>query len=618
MQNYEQLGLKVGLEVHQQLDTKKLFIRTPGKLEEETNFSIQRRLRPVASELGQYDSTVLDAFNRDEFFFYEGNKKNISLVELDEEPPQPLEEEALKTAIEIALLCKSKIVNEGIIMRKTIIDGSNTSAFQRTMLLSIGGQIKINNEKNIGIETIILEEDACRPIKKEKKEIHYNLDRLGIPLVELATSPDIKNPEEAVITAKKIGEIFRLTGKTKRGKGTIRQDVNISIKDGNRCEIKGCQDLEMIKTLIEKEIERQLDLVELKKELNQKIKNKKDLFSEIKDISKIFKTTDCKFIKGKTVFGIKLKGMNGFLGKKVGLKRFGSELSAYAKSNGVTGIIHKDELPNYGITEEEKKNISKELLCGEEDNFIFIVDKKKSKNAFESIKKRILIAFEQVPKETRGAEEDGSSTYQRPLSGEARMYPETDLLEEEITEKKLNEIKKDLPKNMKEREQYYTKIGLSTNQVEEMKINNYARFFEKLVKKGANPRVSATLLLQTMNELKRDNFEIEKINEEKIEELLLLEKKGKISKNNLKSILIEIIKGKTIKKILEQKINISGEEIKKIISKIISKNQKLIKEKKFGAIGPLMGDLMKEEKLREIDGKFLSDLLKKEIQKNKI
>jgi glutamyl-tRNA(Gln) amidotransferase subunit E len=613
--NYKELGLKCGLEVHQQLDTKKLFIRTPSILEEETNIKIERKLNPTGSELGEIDQTAIDAFKRKETFFYQGNKKNISLVELDEEPPQPIDKEALKTVLEIALLCNSKIVSEATIMRKTIIDGSNTSAFQRTMLLSIGGNIKINDKKNIGVETIALEEDACRPIKKENNEVYYNLDRLGIPLIELATAPDIKTPEEAVQTAKKIGEIFRLTGKTKRGKGTIRQDVNISIINGNRCEIKGCQELEQIKTVVEKEVERQLDLLELKKELNEKIKNKKELFSTITNISKIFEKSNCKFVKGKTIFGIKIKKMNGFFGKKVGAKRFGSELSAYAKTSGVTGIIHKDELPAYGITEKEKQEIEKNLQCEKEDNFVFIIaEKEKAIKALESIQKRILTAFELVPKETRGAEEDGSSTYQRPLSGEARMYPETDLPNEEINEKMLEEIKKGLPKSVKEREQYYSKLGLSINHIEEMKLNNYARFFEELVEKGVNPKVGATLLLQTMNELKRENIKTE-ISEKQIEELLLLEKKGKINKNDLKNALIEITRGKTIQEILNKKQSneLNENETKKIIIEIISKNEKLVKEKGLGSIGPLMGDLMKEEKIREIDGKLLSELLRKEI-----
>ncbi|MFA5125376.1 MAG: Glu-tRNA(Gln) amidotransferase subunit GatE [archaeon] len=624
--NYAKLGLKAGLEVHQQLDTGKLFMRTPSILSDEFDFTIERKLRPVASELGEYDKTAIDAFKRNETFYYSGKKNNISLIELDEEPPQPMDEEALKTILEIALLCKSNPISKLITMRKTVIDGSNTSAFQRTALVSFGGgfEIKTNGKnKKIGVQTIILEEDAARPIKKEQGKVYYNLDRLGIPLVELATDPDIRSPEEAIATAAKIGEIMRLTCKTKRGKGTIRQDVNVSIAEGNRCEIKGCQELELIGTVVKKEAERQIDLINLKKKLNEKfgkMKNKKELFSESKEISQIFTNSECKFVKGRTCFGMKLKEMKGILREKIGAKRFGSELSAYAKATGVTGLIHRDELPNYGISEKETEIICKTLNCGAEDNFVLIVaEKEKALKAFEAIKERIITAFEKVPSETRGALEDGSSEYQRPLSGEARMYPETDIPSKEINEKYLSILKKALPKSVAEREKLYSSLGLSTNHVEEMKLSNYARFFEETIESGANAKTAATLLLQTLTELKRKGIEVEKVSLGEIKELLLAEAKGKISKNNLGEAIEEIAKGKTLEEILSAKKTQKTDlkEIETKIIEVVTKNSSLVKAKGLGAIGPLMGDLMKEPSLKGIDGKILSEILKKEINARK-
>jgi len=614
--DYEKLGMKAGLEVHQQLDTGKLFIRTPSKLTDEIDFTIQRKLRPVASELGDYDKTALDAFKRGETFYYGGNTNNISLIETDEEPPQPLDQDALKTSLEISLLCNSLPVNKAIVMRKTVIDGSNTSAFQRTMLISLGGELNIGNKK-IGVETIALEEDAARPIKKENGKIYYNLDRLGIPLIELATAPDIQNPKEAVETAKKIGEIMRLTCKTKRGKGTIRQDVNVSIKEGARCEIKGCQELELIGTLIEKEVQRQVDLLALKEKLNKEV-GKRNLFEETKEVSPAFDNTGCKFIKGKQVFGMKLIGLKGFLGENVGEKRFGFELSAYAKSSGVSGIMHLDELPNYGISNIEVDKVKRILGCSEGDNFIITVsNEEKATEAFTSIQERIKIAFEGVPNETRGALEDGSSEYQRPLAGGARMYPETDLVNEEISEATIKEITNGLPKSVSEREKEYRKLGLSQNHIDEMKLNNFARFFEGAVSKGVNPTVAATLLLQTLTELKREGVAINKIEMEKIEELLLLEKKKKLNKNNLRTTLIDLSKGKTIEEILKSQVRVDNTLIEKEVVKVVKANTKLVKEKGLGAIGPLMGDLMKIESLKGADGKVLSELLKKEIGKVK-
>ncbi|HNV01176.1 MAG TPA: Glu-tRNA(Gln) amidotransferase subunit GatE [archaeon] len=620
--DYSKLGLKCGLEVHQQLDTGKLFIRTPSILTDEINFTIERKLRPVASEMGEYDKTAMEAYKREETFFYSGNNKNISLVELDEEPPQPLDKDALKTILEVSTLCNSTIVSTIIPMRKAIIDGSNTSAFQRTCLVAMGGEMKISTptgEKRIGVQTIILEEDAARPIKKEEGKIFYNLDRLGIPLIELATDPDINTPEEAVLTAKKIGEIMRLTCKTKRGKGTIRQDINVSISEGARCEIKGCQELEMIGTVIEKEVERQLDLIKLTNRIKLRFVKKEELISainnEIKNVSKIFSSTEAKFVKGKEVFGLKLAKMKGFLGQKVGAKRFGSELSAYAKASGVSGLLHRDELPNYGISEKEVNDTLFLLGCGEEDNFVLIVaNKEKARKAFDAVKNRIILAYDGVVKETRGALEDASSEYQRPISGEARMYPETDIPYEKIDEKYLEEIKQNLPKNVKEREELYKKLGLSINHIEEMKLNNYARFFEELIKKGTNPTVSATTLLQTLTELRREDINVDKIKKESIEKLLIAEATNKINKSQIKKALIEISNGKSVEEIISSQKSINTSEIEPVIKKIVSKNEALVKVRGFGAIGPLMSDLLKEKELESIDKKILSEILTNQIK----
>lgn len=624
--DYAKPGLKAGLEVHQQLDTGKLFIRTPSTLTDEIDFTIERKLRPVASELGEYDKTALDAYKRNETFYYSGKKENISLVELDEEPPQPMDEEALRATLEVAMLCNSSVVGKIVPMRKTVIDGSNTSAFQRTALISLGGGFEIGagkERKKIGVQTIILEEDAARPQKKEHGKIYYNLDRLGIPLIELATDPDIRTPQEAVEVAAKIGEIMRLTCKTKRGKGTIRQDVNVSITGGARCEIKGCQELLMLGTVVEKEVERQQDLIALKGKLVEKYKstkNKMEIFSQPKEVSEIFKNTECAFAKGKNVFGIKISHAKGLLGEKVGAKRFGTELSAYAKASGVTGLLHKDELPNYGINEKEVEEVAKALVCSAEDNFVLIVaEKERAHKAFEAVKERFLTAFDRVPSETRGALEDGSSEYQRPLSSEARMYPETDLPFRRVEKKMLEEIKKQLPLSAAEREKLYASWGLSSNHIDEMKLSNYARFFESAVKKGANAKVAAALLLQTMTELKRSGVAVEKVKLEEIETLLFAESNGKISKNALAEAVVELSKGASVPEIVNSRKTaaVDIKAIEKKVIEIVSKNMPLVKAKGMGAIGPLMGDLMKDAALKGVDGKILSELLKKEIIANK-
>ncbi|MBI2632529.1 Glu-tRNA(Gln) amidotransferase subunit GatE [Candidatus Pacearchaeota archaeon] len=256
--DYSKLGFKAGLEIHQQLDTgKKLFCNCPSYLRsDEPHFSINRKLHAVAGETGEIDVAVTHEASLGRNFIYQAYKDTTCLVELDECPPYPINELALEEALKIALLLNCEIYPFSQIMRKTVIDGSNTSGFQRTILIAHDGYLETSSGK-IRVDTVCLEEDAARIVEKNEKTATYRLDRLGIPLIEIATAPDIKNPEQVKESALKIGEILRAC-KVKRGIGTIRQDINMSIKGHERVEIKGFQDPSMMISTVKKEIERQL------------------------------------------------------------------------------------------------------------------------------------------------------------------------------------------------------------------------------------------------------------------------------------------------------------------------------------------------------------------------
>lgn len=255
--DYEKLQFKAGLEIHQQLDTGKLFSRTPSYLrKDKPHFTISRRLHKIAGETGKIDVAVEHEASLDKEFIYEGYNDTISLVELDESPPQQIDQDALEEAIKIALLMNCELYPISQIMRKTVINGSNTSGFQRTTLIAHDGFIETSFGK-VPIYSLALEEDSARQISKDKKSATFRLDRLGIPLVEITTAPTMKTPEQVKEAALKIGEILRAT-KVKRGIGTIRQDVNVSIKNHERVEIKGFQDPKMMTKTINIEIERQL------------------------------------------------------------------------------------------------------------------------------------------------------------------------------------------------------------------------------------------------------------------------------------------------------------------------------------------------------------------------
>lgn len=628
---WEQLGLKCGLEVHQQLDTGKLFCRCPSILREEPpHFTVQRRLRAVASELGEYDPAALEAMHKNRTFTYEAYKDTTCLVELDEEPIQPLNENALNTALEAATLLHAHVVQEIIPMRKTVVDGSNTSGFQRTTLVAVGGFVELPH-KRVGIQALALEEDAARPMEKKENETVYRLDRLGIPLIEIATEPVLTTPEEAKQAALKIGEALRITGKVKRGLGTIRQDLNVSIEGGTRIEIKGVQELELIDEYVRREVQRQKRLLELRGEMKKRGIEKRILEKTAHKIFTSqekgpFENTTLKMAgealkRGEVIGVIGLPHMKDLLGFEIQPgKRFGSELAGLVKAaTGLKGILHSDEdLAKYGFTETETSGLRSALNAHEEDAFALVIGKPEHvARALEKIRHRCMHALEGVPPETRNALEDGNTEYSRPLPGAARMYPETDLAPVSITNEMLARVHKNLPKWAHERVALYKKWGLSEKLTHEMKLDNHARFFESLVKKGYNATTCAVLLLETLTQLRRENVNTECITNKMIEELLLAGKKAKVQRQAFHSILSAWAKNPftTLEKIIEQggSAKVDDKAVQETVQKVIERNSALVKEKGLGALSALMGEAMKELQ-GKASGKEVAELLKQALQ----
>lgn len=274
--NYKKLGFKCGIEAHQQIEGSKLFCRCPANVHGGTpNTKVIRRLRASAGETGEVDIAAKHEMKKGKVIEYIGDSNNTCLVELDDDPPKETNKQALDVALQASLLMNAKIVDEIQVMRKTVVDGSNTSGFQRTMLIATDGYIETSKGK-VCIPIILLEEEAAQKVKETKDTITYNLDRLGVALIEIATDASIKDPDHAKEVAEMIGMICRSTGKAKRGIGTIRQDINVSIKGHPRIEIKGFQDIKVIKKTIENEVKRQL----------KAIKSKKKLESHVRDVKK--------------------------------------------------------------------------------------------------------------------------------------------------------------------------------------------------------------------------------------------------------------------------------------------------------------------------------------------
>ena len=344
--DYKKLGLKCGIEIHQQVDTNKLFCNCPSIIrDDEHDFEVTRRLNLSLGETGEADKAALHETVKNKNFVYRGYKNCTCLVEFDEEPPHDLNNSALKVSLTAAKMLNCVFVDELHVMRKIVIDGSNTSGFQRTCLVAMDGSIEVEGGK-VGIQSICLEEDSAKIVERKQGTDIYNLSRLGIPLIEIATDPDITTPEQAKEVCSHIGMILRSTGKVKRGLGTIRQDVNVSIAEGARVEIKGAQDLRSIPKLIDNEIIRQKTLLEIKDELKKRTKTLGKV--EIRDLTSLFEKTTSKVVlsalkKSGVVLGIKLHGFSGLIGKEVQPgRRLGTELSDYGKTAGVGGLFHFD------------------------------------------------------------------------------------------------------------------------------------------------------------------------------------------------------------------------------------------------------------------------------------
>ena len=554
--------MKVGLEIHQQLDTHKLFCPCPSLIRnDEPHGRVVRNLRAIAGELGDVDIAAQYEQMKGRDIVYEFYEDTNCLVELDEEPPHPLNEEALKIGLQVALLLNMEPVEEVHVMRKTVIDGSNPSGFQRTALIARNGYINTSKGK-VRISSLCLEEDAARKIREEEKRVVYRVDRLGIPLLEIRTEPDIKDPEHAKETAKLIGMVLRVC-KVKRGIGTIRQDVNVSIPGGNRVEIKGAQDLRHLHLLVEKERKRQEHVLKLSKELRKR--GIKRVRGEVKKVSvKLF---------GRETFGVRLEGFKGLIGG--GEFRIGKDFSAIAKNLGYQGIVHCDELPNYGLGKEEVKRIREELNCEDKDGFVLIAaDEGGARKVLKEIVRRANQYIKGVPRDVRKANPDGTTSYLRPMPGEARMYPETDLEPVVISKEFLEEVRENLPEHPEKTLRRYEKWGIHRGVGEKLILSGKFERFEKLVEKyEVRPTIIADLLLSLERHLKKFGLELR---EEWLERALKAIEEGKITKNLVPEFIYAISKGKE-----EEFLKEFSRDLGEVIEEVLKENQELVSQERI-------------------------------------
>ncbi len=521
---YKSIGFMCGLEIHQRIDTdEKLFCACSTKHEDEKpSITVMRRQRAVAGEMGGVDVSAKFEEKRQRSFIYNAFERGSCLVDLDEEPPHQLNNEALMIALSLAQALRMRILDELQPMRKNVVDGSDPSAFQRTVMVALDGKLTING-KSTEVPSLFIEEESSGIAATGQDSVTYDTNRLGIPLIEIDTAPTIESPAMAKEVALYLGTLLRLTGKAQRGIGSIRQDTNVSIKDGARVEIKGLQELDSIDKFIENEVLRQQKLLEIRSALAKA----KAAVGRSADVTHIFRGTSAKIVKDQidrkgTVMGLALHNFKGMLGFEINPDmRLGTEISDYAKMAGVRGIIHSDEsMDKYGFTNDEIKALRQELGLSENDAFIMIAGEN-TKDAMELAAGRAAYALQGVPKETRTVRDSVLCTtrFLRPLPTGSRMYPETDVRPATVTNEMLSLSERMAPDLDKEKKSLHA--VLKNEHLEEQLIMSprLALFRTIIVKSSAEPEFVANTLLQRFTELRRQGMAVDTIKEERLLEL---------------------------------------------------------------------------------------------------
>jgi len=621
--DYTAIGLKVGLEIHQQLKTKeKLFCSCkPELFKDEPEITFLRRLRPTQSELGQVDPAAYFEFQKGVRVVYEAKSNSSCLVEMDEEPPHPLNMEAVETVLTAAMLMNAQPIDEIYVMRKTVIDGSNTTGFQRTCVIALDGFIKVNG-KVIPIQHASLEEDAARKTGDEQGGtiIHYRIDRLGIPLIEVATGPVIYSPVEAQEVALVIGKILRSTGKVMRGLGSIRQDLNVSLPNGALMEIKGVQELDLISKVVEYEVQRQLGLIRIGQELKRMGAELEDSEQSFTDVSGIFKDTKCKVIrkaldKTERVSAVRLCKFAGFLKRELmpGV-RLGTELADRARFWGrVGGIFHTDEMPAYGVSPEEVAALRKAVDAGDEDAVVFVADKPENvQDALLAVVERAKEAINGVPAETRTAKPDGTTRYMRPRPGAARMYPETDIPPALITDGLIEKVHSSLPEaTEKKLSRLMKEYSLNEKLAKQVIDSEYSDLFEAAAKESSiSATTVAAFLTETVKSLKRDGVQVENVSDEEVLSVFKSVGSGSLAKEAVADVFVWLSKHEdkrlrdAVKDLNLQML--SKAEIEELVDRAIAANKQSVDKLGKNALGMLMSAVMKD-----VRGKADPDLVSK-------
>jgi glutamyl-tRNA(Gln) amidotransferase subunit E len=585
-EDYERVGFKSGLEVHQQLLTdKKLFCRCPaGHYSEEYHAEILRHMRPTLSELGEYDGTALMEFKTKKDIIYRINRQTVCTYEMDDTPPFEINEQAVDISIEIGFLLDAKVVDEMHIARKQYLDGSIPTGFQRTAIISVGGEIPYK-DRSIGIIQMSLEEDSCREESDWGHRRVYLADRLGMPLIETVTHPDMRTPQEVAEVNQILRLLARSTGKVRTGIGAGREDVNVSVTGGTRIEIKGVPRIKYIPMLTYNEAMRQWNLLRMREELKKRGITEDSFSAEYQDVTKILKKTKFKPIheaiaKGYIVNCVKLNGFKGLLNWQTQTDtNFSKEISdrvrVIACISELPNIIHSDS-QGENIASSEWRKIKQALGATGDDTVVLVwgsdADAEMGANEIIIRAKEATIG---IPSETRQALRDGTTGFERILPGPERMYPDTDLPPKKIAPERVDKIRSQMPEKIWVREDKYRKMGVPEDNIYDLVISPYAKLFKKLTEEwDISPVLASVVLIQYPKRLKKKGFPVENLDQSIFEGIFDAYRNGKIPADGILFILEQAIKqeefsqGLIPKKCTDAELNETVENAQRQIDKI--------------------------------------------------
>lgn len=604
-ENYAEVGFKSGLEIHQQLLTdKKLFCRCPaGQYGKDYNAEILRHMRPTLSEMGVYDGTALMEFKTKKNIIYRINRNTVCTYEMDDTPPFLMNDEALDIAIGIGMLFDCNIIDEIHIARKQYLDGSIPTGFQRTAIFALDGKIQYNGNE-VKIVQMSIEEDSCREVSDVGHERIYLADRLGMPLIETVTEPAMKTPVEVAEVAWICSNLVRSTHKARRGMGAAREDVNVSVDGGTRIEIKGVPKISMIPLLTYNEAMRQWNLLRLREELKRRGITPETFKAESFNISSILKNPHYAPLKSAVenelqIKCVKLKGFAELLHWQTQTdtyfsKEISDRVRVIACLTAIPNIIHSDSKGDT-ITSSDWLRVRKFVNATDNDTIIIVWG---SESDTETAVNEIIIRAKEaaigIPSETRQALRDGTNGFERILPGADRMYPDTDLPPQKISDERLGKIRKWLPEKYWERQKWYKELHIPNDVIEELSISKYASLFKKaVIDWKADPVAVSVALIQYPKRLKKEGRNTKLLDEDILSKIIKAFTNGLLPRDAILQVMQNTIEmGMFTEDIIPPPV--SEDELTSEINKANEKITKVYIRKPENKEYILMGYLMKK------------------------